>query len=471
MAQPADEIPRRNRIIYASASLGGNMLSRTVTLWLVFFFAPPADADMPTIIPRFTLGAILLAIGIQDAIDDPLIGYWSDRTSTRWGRRIPFIVLSTPFYVLFFFLLFTPPGADRSVWANVLYLTVIVLVQRITGTLSSGPLEALLPEIAKSSAARVSIVMWQVFLGSLGAVFALVVTGFIKDAWGFQVMAGIVAVLALISRYVGLWGAWPYAKENVEPVRFGVIESLRHAFRNDQFLYFLPTFVLFNTAVNLLLAALPFFAESIILGEEESREFSLLGFDFSVQEGGIAGLLSAAAIFTVILALPFVYRLATRRGKASVYSIAMLFGSLTFPLLFFMGLVPGVDSLVQSLVFVAIAGVAIVGVFAFPNAIMADIIDYDALRTGMRREALYYGAQNTVEKSVGSIATGVLALLLLFGETADDPLGIRLAGPVAGAAAIFGYFGFRGYRLPDTVTPETVRIDEHGRLDVLEQRD
>src|SRR3990172_3023197 len=116
-----EKIPGKPRIIYASASFGGNVLSRTGTLWLIYFYAPPADADLPTIVPRFTLGAILLAIGIEDAIDDPLIGYWSDRTRTRWGRRIPFVVLSTPFYALFFFLLFTPPGADRSVLVNVLY--------------------------------------------------------------------------------------------------------------------------------------------------------------------------------------------------------------------------------------------------------------------------------------------------------------------------------------------------------------
>jgi len=108
---------------------------------------------------------------------------------------------------------------------------------------------------------------------------------------------------------------------------------------------------------------------------------------------------------------------------------------------------------------VALAGMAITGVFAFPNAIMADIIDYDALRTGARREALYYGAQNTIEKWVGSLSTAMLAVLLLAGETADDPLGIRLIGPVAGAAAFIGFIFFRGYRLPDTVTAETVRLE------------
>lgn len=459
MKEPSADIPRFNRIIYASASLGGNTLSRTGTLWLLFFYAPPSDAGLPTVVPRLTLAAILLGVGILDAINDPLIGYWSDRTQTRWGRRAPFIVLSTPLYALFFFLFFTPPGADHSVFVNALYITAIVSAQRLVGTMSSGPIEALLPEIAKTSASRVSIVAWQVFLGSIGAIFALVVTGVIKDAWGFQVMAGIVAIIAIGSRYIGLWGAWPYMQLDVEPVRTGIAQSLRQAFRNDQFLYFLPTFVLFNTAVNMLLAALPFFAGSVILGDREERTFSLLGRSVELAEGGVTSLLAGAAIFAVILFLPVVYNLAIRRSKAWVYSAAMALAACTFPLLFLMGLIPGIDTMAQSLVLVAIAGIAITGVFAFPNALMADIIDYDALRTGERREALYYGAQNTIEKWVGSLTTGILAGLFLIGETAANPLGIRLVGPVAGAFAVVAFWLFRGYTLPDTVTADTVSIE------------
>jgi len=460
MSEPHADIPRFNRIVYASASLGSQTLSRTGGLWLLYYYAPPSDSDSPTIVPRLTMGAILLAVGIMDAIDDPLIGHWSDQTRSRWGRRAPFIVLSTPLYALFFFLMYTPPGAEHSTFVNALYITAIALIQRFVGTMSTGPMEALLPEIAHTSASRVSIVVWQVFLGALGAVFALVATGVIKDAWGFQVMAAIVAVIALVSRYIGLWGAWPYARREVEPAHAGLIDSLKQTFRNDQFLYFLPTFVLFNTAVSMLLAALPFFAESVILGHDESRKLSILGFSFDLEEGGVTSVLSSSAIIAVILFLPIVYRLAMARGKAWVYSSAMALAAMSFPLLFLMGLVPGIDPLWQSLIFVSFAGVAITGVFAFPNAIMADIIDYDALRSGERREALFYGAQNTIEKWVGSLSAGILALLFLLGETADNPLGIRLVGPVAGVFAIIGFFLFRGYTLPDEVTPETVQVSQ-----------
>lgn len=459
MAQVEPEIPRANRLLYASASFGGNVLSRTGHAWLIFFYAPPADSDLPTIVPRITLTSILLAIGIIDAINDPLIGYWSDRTRSRWGRRIPFIALATPFYVLFFFLLWTPPGADQSAFTNALYFTAIVFLQRVAGTLSGGPLEALLPEIARRSATRVSIVAWQFFFGALGAVVGLVASGPVKDRFGFQVMAGLVAIIALASRYIGLWGAWPHARLDVAPVRMGLRVSLREAFRNDQFLYFLPTFVFFNTAVLLMTAAIPFYAEAIILAEGPLH-ITLLGRSFTLEEGAIASILFGAAILVVMLSLPAIYRLAVWRGKAWVYSAAMLIGCLGFPFLFFMGFIPGIHPLIQSLFFVGLAGLPMAGVFTFPNAIMADIIDYDGLRTGMRREALYYGAQNTIEKWVGSLSAPILAGLLLLGETAEDPLGIRLMGPVAGMACFIGFLCFLGYRLPDTVTAETLPLGQ-----------
>jgi len=299
-------------------------------------------------------------------------------------------------------------------------------------------------------------VTWQVFFGAIGAVIGLVVSGLIRDAFSFQAMGITMAAIAFVSRYVALAGAWRYARTDVPPVKANPVRAFRDTFRNQQFLYFLPTFVLFNMAVTLLTAILPFYAEAVVLSDG-SLEVDALGRSFDLEEGAIAGILTGVAILVVVLTLPAVYRLSVRRGKAWVYSTAMLLGSLGFPFIFFMGFVPGVSVMLQSVLFVAFIGLPMAAVYTFPNAITADIIDYDEVRTGMRREAIYYGSQATVEKWAASLYAPILALILLAGETADDPLGIRLAGPVAGAASFLGWVCFRGYRLPDEVTAESVR--------------
>ena len=96
------------------------------------------------------------------------------------------------------------------------------------------------------------------------------------------------------------------------------------------------------------------------------------------------------------------------------------------------------------------------GVNLMPRAITADIADYDELITGMRREGMFFATQNLFEKLGSSFSVILLALVLLLGETSDDPLGIRMVGPVAGVFAFCGFWLFRGYRLPSTVTTETV---------------
>lgn len=133
-------MPLLDRLLYASASFGGNVLSRSRDLWLIYFYAPPPDADIPRRVPVLVLGALLLAARVIEAFDDPLIGWWSDRTRSRWGRRIPFVLFATPFYALFAALLWTPPDPGQSA-LNAAYLFIVLEAFHLFSTLSGGPFE------------------------------------------------------------------------------------------------------------------------------------------------------------------------------------------------------------------------------------------------------------------------------------------------------------------------------------------
>jgi glycoside/pentoside/hexuronide:cation symporter, GPH family len=441
----ATALPRRDALLYASGSFAGNLVSRVMAAWLFYFYAAQgADDDVARRIPVWAVGAILTVVSVIDALDEPLVGYWSDRTKSRWGRRIPFVLFATPPWALLFFLLWLPPVAGESA-VNGLYLFVVLVAYHFLGTLSGGPLESLLPEIAPRNADRVRIVVAQVVFGTVSAVVALVAAGPAIDLFGFAAMAAIVALLALGSRFISLAGAWRHARRDVPPAELKLVEAVRATLRNDQFLYFLPSFVLFNMGITLMTAALPFFVEEVIAPGEG-------------RVGSYTAVLAAAPIVVMFLTLPFVGRLALRWGKARLYSRTMLLGALYLPLLFFMGFLPGVPRLLQAILLLAPAGLAMTGVFVFPNALMADIADYDALRTGMRREAMYYGTQNLIEGVVEALHAAILAGLLILGGTAANPIGLRLVGPVAGLSILAGYLVFRGYRLPDTVTAETVVV-------------
>ncbi len=448
----ADRLPLANKLLYASDMIGSQAIAQTRNLWLLFFLAPPRAENLPAAVPPLALGLIeldprvfvgvLLTAGrIIEALDDPIIGWWSDRTRSRWGRRIPFVLFSTPFYGVLFALLWLTPWGDASMM-NAVYVFIVLELFFLAVTLSGGPYEALLPEIARSHRDRMSIVVWQFYFGILGAVLGLVLSGFIKDAFDFKVMGMTVAVVGLTFRYVGLRGVWRWASRETPTAQIGLVAAFKATLSNKQFLYFLPTFVFYQAAVGMIIAWLPFFVAEVL--EQENG-------------GMITSLLTGVALLAMVVAVFALWRLSNTRGKSWVYSRCLLGAAVYMPLLFFMGFVPGVPKLAQAVVMAFLVGIPMAGVNLLPRAITADITDYDELRTGMRREGMFYATQNLFEKIGSSFAPLLLALVLLLGETTENPLGIRLVGPVAGVIAFMGYWLFRGYRLPDTVTPETLK--------------
>ena len=447
----AGRLPLVNKILYASDQIGSQAVTQTRHLWLLFFLVPPREEGISSAVPPLALGfidldprvfiaAVLTAGRLIEALDDPIIGWWSDRTRSRWGRRLPFVLFATPFYALFFGLLWLTPLGSGS-FGNVIYVFVVLELFFLSNTLSAGPYESLFPEIARSHRDRMSIVAWQFYFGVLGASLGLILTGVIIDAAGFKVMAIIIAACGLAFRYSGLFGVWRRAPRNTPPSRMKLTAAFAATLRNKQFLYFLPTFVFFQLAVTMVIAWLPFFVSQVLRAE---------------RTGETTSLLTGAALAGMVVSVFILWKLSFTRSKRSIYSLCLLGTALYLPWLFFAGFIPGVPGLAQGLVIAFGAGIAMAGVNLMPRAITADIADYDELVTGMRREGMFYATQNLFEKFGSSFSVVLLALVLLLGETVDNPLGIRMVGPVAGVIAFFGYWLFRGYRLPSTVNAETV---------------
>ena len=192
----------------------------------------------------------------------------------------------------------------------------------------------------------------------------------------------------------------------------------------------------------MVIAWLPFFVKEVL--EKQN-------------EGAMTSVLTASALVAMVMSGLVLWKLADSKGKRWVYSACLLGTGLYMPFLFFAGFVPVVPKLAQGILLAFLAGIPMAGVNLLPKAITADITDYDHIRTGMRREGMFYATQNLFEKIGSSFSPLVLAIVLRLGDTTANPLGLRMVGPAAGAIAFLGYWLFRGYRLPSTVTPETVK--------------
>ena len=433
MSRPA--LPLRTKLLYASDSLGGEALTQSRGLWLLYYYAPPAHARTAPLLALGLAGTILTVVPLVSALADPVIGYWSDRTSSPLGRRLPYILGATPLWALCALLLFTPPRHAGTA-AIAFYLALALGAYSITSITSGGPYESLLPEIATTSEQRVSVNGLKVYFGAAGGAVGLVGSGLIVDHAGFVAMAVAMAALALTFRYVGAAGIWTRASRTQAPARMPMWQAFRVTLSNRYFLLYLPGFVLFQVGLSMTRAVLPYYVKAVLRVS---------------KTGTWVAILTAVLIAALVVCIPVHARLARRASKRRAFRQAMLGAAFVFTLLAFAGLVPGVPKAAQILVVMALAGLPVAGVYLFPAPLTADIIDYDSLRTGFRREATYYQLHSFVEQIATSLAPAFLAGLLLLGDTAANPLGIRLTGPAAAVLVLVGYLAFRRYDLPDDV--------------------
>ncbi len=425
---PSYRLPLRDRLLYASGSLGSQSVILSLVLWTAFFYSRSAD-----LLPVGLITAILFLGRVIDLVTDPLVGHWSDRFTSRLGRRIPFLLWGSPVMALGFALLWTPPPGFNT-GGTVVYVLFALGLFFVGHTISGRPYDALLPEITSYHRERVNLSALRVIMGAGGAVAGLVVSGLLIDHGGFVVMGIALAALALTTRYTAVAGAWRWTLRDNKVVRINILEAIRLTLRNRPFRYYLPSFVLLSVGLGLLIMLVPFFV-SEVLGRGETW--------VSIVMGTFVG--------TAILALPVVIHLGSRLGRRIVYQRGLLLTGLLMPLVFFAGFVPGIPPTLQVLVVVAVLGMVSGALFVFPMVIMADVIDHDETLTTYRREGIYYGVEQGTQKVGIALGTFLFGgILETFGSTAADPLGLRLIAPLAGVLILIGYFIFsRGYRLED----------------------
>lgn len=440
-------LPRSAGLLYAAAAFGGEALGRSRDLWLLFFYAPPAESGRPQILPLALVAGLLAILRVTDSLDEFLIGWWSDRVKSRWGRRIPFVLVGAPLWALAAVAVVFPPAGGSVVQVAAWFFVTSQLVA-IFSTVAGAPYDALLPEIAPTDDERVRIMTARVAFALAGAVVGLVASGLLVERIGVPGMMVATATIALATRYLGLLGAWNHADRTAEPSALPLVESLRATVRNRHFRAFVPSYVLFQTALALLLAALPYYTAALLGGG---------------PVGNWVAALSGVAVLAVVAAMAPFGRLAARRSKREAYARAMFLTACAFPLLAVAGWLPSIPPMAQALVAVALIGAPLAGVFLFPVVLVAEIADDEARRTGHRREATFFGAQGFVEKTTGAIAPLLLAGLLGLGGSAEHPLGLRLLGPVAGLLVLLGWWLFRGYTLDGRTADAAPAAPEVGR--------
>lgn len=170
------QTPREKLYLTTKLAFGAGDIGPALTANILVFFLLPFLTNVAGLSPSLA-GSVLFVGKISDAINDPIIGILSDRTSTRWGRRIPWIVSSIiPFGIVFFLQWLVPFPANSTINSIFLfiYYVFIGVIFNIFYTAVNLPYQALTPELTRDYNERTSLNSYR-FGFSIGAsIFSLI---------------------------------------------------------------------------------------------------------------------------------------------------------------------------------------------------------------------------------------------------------------------------------------------------------
>ncbi len=381
---------------------------------------------------NFAYSIIMLVFyNIWNAINDPIFGWISDRTSSRWGRRIPFIRFFTPIWFISTILLFFPFLSLDQVGLAV-WFTFFLLLFDACYTMVAGCYNALMPELTTLTAERTKIsLICQIFtiVGVVGAfLFPLLFKNNIFAFFLFIVVASAIAMIALL--IPGFVVRERNIKSEEEPLGLGsaIIESVK----NRPFMVFCAWNFMQQFMVSIIMANVIFFATHVLQ-----------------ISSSVVAMLLFVALFVALLPGFFIWiRLSKEKGvKTTVFFSALTIG-IGLVMLF-------ISNFVFAFVALAIIGFGLAGPLIFTNVMIAECTDWDELRTKQRREAMYFGTNALFTKPAIGVAQAILAFTLatsgfipdfidpFFGNVINIPqspdavLGIRMIMGLFPAIAIF----------------------------------
>ncbi len=435
-------LTNRDRAIYGAGYLGVSLATFAITTWLTGYILPPEEGAA-TIFPAMAFfgktfaaaalfGFVMSAGRVVDALSDPLIGYLSDNTHSRFGRRRPFILLGTPLLAILFVLAFNAPLPAGST-GNFFFLLAVISIFFLFYTIVITPYLALLPEIARSTSERLRLGSWQTIFNMVGILVAMIAGGFIVAKLGYSPMALIFAGILFIS-FMGSALGTRERPDAVMTERMGFFHAFGQTFRNRPFLIYLFSQVFIWFGFNLVIASL----KHIVV--------ALMG----LSTTGVA-LVMILTLGTVISTIPLVLWLAKRWGKKKTYVVMVSAFIIGFAAIYVLKspILSDKGSMVAGLIIFFALGIPSSAFFVIPNTFMGEIIDYDETLTGRRREAIYFSAQALINKFGLAFSSIFMGFIFTYGYTVSNPLGIRLLGPSAAFFVLIGIIIFIFYPLED----------------------
>lgn len=396
------------KLAYSAGSFAGSMAPGTFAAFAMFFYV-----DMLAMKPSlFALAMVIYSI--WNAINDPIFGQISDRTRTRWGRRIPYIAFGAIPLAVAFALIWMPPESVRAgVWLGYpklfWYFLVVALLFDGLYTMVILNWTALFPEMYPDLEERAQVSSFRQSFTVIGMIIGTALPPMIYKALGWPMLGTILAVITGLSLFISLLGSKERPEfQGDEPL--GLWPALKHTFANRSFITYVIAGLLIQLTFTIMQGAIPFYCKYVLHIE---------GFQVSL----LLGVVFITALFFLYFWQAMTVRWGPRRTimtAATIYALALI------PFLF-------IKSYLGGLITAALVGVGVAGPMLLLDVLLSDVIDEDELRTGVRREGMYFGMNALVVRLGISVQAIISAMVLqMTGYDATLPIEAQPASAIWG---------------------------------------
>ena len=424
--------------------LGWSILVNMIGVLLIYFYLPPSNSGLVNLLSQaIILGAlnvptVITAAGrLVDALYDPFIGQASDKSKNKKGRRIPFMKWSVLPAVVFCSLVFFPLTKTESN-SNAIWLTVTLILFFVSATTYIIPYNALMPEMAHTSEDKVRFSTFQQVGFVIGVVIASA-TNNIADGieyffgtierlnavqysiWVLCAVGGIfmfIPVLAIDER--------KYCKG--KPTHTPIITAIKHSFQNKNFVFYIAADFSYYMALYIITSGLLYFL-TVLCGGKESEGVLLMGTMVGVS----------------LLFYPFINKFANKIGKKKIVLFSFALLSLLFLAIYNLGNFP-INKELQMYLLVIGASFPLASLGILPPAILAEIAEDDAEKTGENREGLYFAVKYFVVKLGQTFGIALFAFLTLYGKDPGNDFGLRLNGICGFVLCVIAFIVFSGFK-------------------------
>ncbi len=443
---PIQKMPLLNQWLWGFGSLGYALMERMLIVYVIFFYLPPREYQIVDLVTDevylgfFTvLGLALLFGRVVDGLADPFVATLSDKTKSRLGRRKPFMLGSALPLCVAAVLIFFPPHMGETSLLNGLWATVLWLVFYVFFTAYITPYFALISELGHTNDLRINFGTVHALFAILGMViativFPLIVTAF-QDAGmdlrlSYQMTAVIFGGLAMVSLYIATFTF--NEKKHCLPAETpttGMWQSIRSIYEIKAFKIFLIGELLLQFAIFMLNLGLLYYV--VVIFQREESFLTILG---------------GVTIGVALISFPIINKISKKVGKRKPILFGVSIMIVACFLIFALSWNMTGFAFYLGLAMFGLGGLTLSTCTILTLPVYADLAKEESLRTGVKREAMFYAARNLPLKITIALAGAVFAFLIsAFGRDIAEPLGVQLTLLVIAVFSLAGFFFFYAY--------------------------